>query len=91
MLVDFGMLRDKMRINIPAGTPMVMDETDTITFEKWMERVDGLVMRHAGVSVYDLPDCSFHDWYFINFMTISLFRKVFCKASPCEHARRCSL
>mgnify|MGYP001576480945 CR=1 FL=1 len=63
MLVDFGMLRDKMRINIPAGTPMVMDETDTITFEKWMERVDGLVMRHAGVSVYDLPDCSFHDWY----------------------------
>ncbi len=52
-----------MRINVPADTPKVMDEKDQPTFEQWMERVDGLVMRHASVSIYDLPDCPYYDWY----------------------------
>lgn len=32
-------------------------------FEKWMEEVDALVYKRAGLSVHDLPDCPFLDWF----------------------------
>ena len=33
------------------------------TFEQWMLDVDQAVLSKAGVSVHDLPDCPFMDWY----------------------------
>lgn len=32
-------------------------------FDQWMQAVDGEVYRIAGVSVWDLPDCPFADWF----------------------------
>jgi hypothetical protein len=32
-------------------------------FERWMQHVDGYVWRLVGVSVYDLSDCPFRDWF----------------------------
>jgi hypothetical protein len=32
-------------------------------FPQWMQAVDDAVWSIAGVSVYDLPDCPFRDWF----------------------------
>lgn len=32
-------------------------------FEQWMQRVDAVVQKRTGLSVHDLPDCPFRDWY----------------------------
>jgi hypothetical protein len=32
-------------------------------FDTWMKQVDRAVSAKTGVSVHDLPDCSFRDWY----------------------------
>lgn len=43
---------------------MAMARTDKrMTFETWMRAVDAAVESKAGVSVHDLPDCCFRDWY----------------------------
>lgn len=34
-----------------------------MTFEEWMRLVDEFVRRISGLSVHDLPDCCFADWY----------------------------
>lgn len=34
-----------------------------MTFEQWMEQVDFWCNRDHGLSVHDLPDCCFRDWY----------------------------
>lgn len=34
-----------------------------LTFDAWMKLVDSLVQRKTGLSVYDLPDCAYRDWY----------------------------
>ena len=34
-----------------------------MTFQQWMQAVDDATYRIAGVSIHDLPDCSFRDWY----------------------------
>ena len=52
-----------MRIKIKAGTPYEMDTNDRPTFDQWMGRVDALMYRVVGLSVYDLPDCDFYTWY----------------------------
>jgi hypothetical protein len=33
------------------------------TFEKWMAAVDKAVLYRTGVSVHDLADQCFHDWF----------------------------
>ena len=35
----------------------------TMSFEGWMRLVDLSVQTATGVSVYDLTDCPFRDWY----------------------------
>ena len=40
-----------------------MTESRTITFEAWMYAVDQRVEARAGLSVHDLDDCPFMDWY----------------------------
>ena len=50
-------------IKVKKGIPMLMDDTDRPTFEEWMARVDRLVSRHVGISVYDLEDAPFMEWY----------------------------
>lgn len=32
-------------------------------FDAWMARVDAACLKLCGVSVHDLDDCLFHDWY----------------------------
>ncbi len=32
-------------------------------YSAWMSAVDEAVWRKAGVSVYDLPDCTYRDWF----------------------------
>lgn len=34
-----------------------------LSFEAWMREVDAAVSRRMGLSVYDLPDVPFRDWY----------------------------
>ena len=34
-----------------------------IRFDAWMENVDAAVDVLSGVSVHDLPDCMFRDWF----------------------------
>jgi hypothetical protein len=33
------------------------------TFEQWLDRVDAEIQAIAGVSLLDLPDCCYQDWY----------------------------
>lgn len=33
------------------------------TYEEWLKKVDAEVVRRVGLSVHDLPDCPFRDWY----------------------------
>lgn len=37
--------------------------TKTQTFEQWMARVDCLCEAKSGLSIHDLPDCCFRDWF----------------------------
>lgn len=37
--------------------------TSTRTFEQWMDLVDFNVQQRTGMSVYDLPDRCYRDWY----------------------------
>ncbi len=32
-------------------------------FNAWMCAVDAACIRRSGLSIYDLADCCFHDWY----------------------------
>jgi uncharacterized protein DUF5419 len=34
-----------------------------ISFEDWMKKVDELVGQRIGLSVHDLVDCPFRDWF----------------------------
>jgi len=34
-----------------------------MTFEQWMREVNRIVTHIAGVSVHDLADATFRDWY----------------------------
>lgn len=34
-----------------------------LSFESWMQEVDNAVSRRTGMSVHDLPDVPFRDWY----------------------------
>ncbi len=34
-----------------------------MTFEQWMKQVDRIVGHISGVSVHDLADANFRDWY----------------------------
>lgn len=40
-----------------------METTTRPTFEAWMIQVDLKVQARLGISVHDLPDCPFRDWY----------------------------
>jgi len=35
----------------------------TLSFDEWMKAVDAACISLYGLSVYDLPDCCFADWY----------------------------
>jgi hypothetical protein len=34
-----------------------------LSYEQWMKQVDREVETRAGLSVHDLADCNFRDWY----------------------------
>ena len=33
------------------------------TFEQWLEKVDVAVDHLSSMSLHDLPDCCYRDWY----------------------------
>jgi hypothetical protein len=37
--------------------------TQARTFDEWMAQVDSRVWGTVGLSVHDLEDCSFRDWF----------------------------
>ena len=49
-------------LKVKKGVPQKMDRDDNRSFEGWMRAVDKLV-GYRGLSVYDLPDCCYRDWY----------------------------
>jgi hypothetical protein len=51
------------RIKIKAGTPRQMNADDDCTLEFYCQRVDAILRRAVGMSLYDLPDCPISDWY----------------------------
>lgn len=34
-----------------------------MNFQDWMDKVDKEVINYCGLSVHDLPDCCFRDWF----------------------------
>ena len=38
-------------------------QDDVGSYGDWMKQVDAYVIRRVGVSVHDLPDCTFRDWH----------------------------
>lgn len=40
-----------------------MTQYKEIDFQVWLEKVDAAVWASVGVSVHDLPDCTFRDWF----------------------------
>lgn len=33
------------------------------SFEQWFKEVDAACLKAYGLSIHDLPDCPFQDWY----------------------------
>lgn len=50
-------------LKVRDDVPYYLDDGDNPSFDDWMHRVDAIVWRCVGMSVYDLPDCPFRDWY----------------------------
>ena len=50
-------------LKIKPGVPYYMDEDDKPSFNSWMARIDNLFWYFIGLSVHDMPDCPFMDWY----------------------------
>ena len=42
---------------------MVADRVGDMLFKQWMAEANGHVVKMAGVSIYELPDCTFRDWF----------------------------
>jgi len=34
-----------------------------MTFKQWMKALDDLTWNMVGMSIHDLPDCCYRDWY----------------------------
>lgn len=50
-------------MKLKKGTPMTMDADDRSTFNEWLAQVDRYCWKAASVSIHDLPDQPFRDWY----------------------------
>lgn len=59
----FRKMGTTIRIQIKAGVPEEMAEDDRPSFEEWMSRIDRMLIRYRGISLYDLEDCPYRDWY----------------------------
>ena len=59
---------DGRRLTVPAGDAAAFDFSAFVgdakpSFDQWMSAVDQAVKNKVGLSVYDLDDCPFRDWY----------------------------
>jgi len=50
-------------IKVKAGVPMKMDADQNPSFEEWLDRCDKLAFVARGLSIHDLPDVCWRDWY----------------------------
>ena len=52
-----------MQIKVKPSVPQTMDPDDHSTFSEWYAQANRYIERHIGVSLADLPDCPYRDWY----------------------------
>lgn len=50
-------------LKVKPGTPQTLDPGDNPTFERWLARVDILLVRLRGISIHDLEDMPYREWY----------------------------
>ena len=50
-------------IKVKQGTARKMDNTDNPNFSQWIARVNKLLTHFYGLTIDDLPDCLYSDWY----------------------------
>ncbi len=50
-------------LKVKAGVPQKMDPDQNPTFERWITICDRMLMGYRGLSIYDLPDMRWRDWY----------------------------
>jgi len=72
------------QIKVKPGIPQKMDASDASTFEQWMKQIDNYCWRGVGLSVYDLPDCCFRDWYDKRVRAIRAANRALRRAGACE-------
>ncbi len=48
---------------MPTRKPKTTRNSASQDFDSWMRDVNYWCMQQAGVSVHDLPDCTFADWH----------------------------
>jgi hypothetical protein len=73
-----------MQLKVKAGTPRHLDAGDNPTFERWMQRVDSLVILKCGLSVHDLPDCNYRDWYDDRVRPVYAAQRALRNAGDCD-------
>jgi hypothetical protein len=49
-------------IKVKPGIPMKLDNNDNPTYNQWIDRVNEYLGHHM-LSIDDLPDCNYRDWY----------------------------
>lgn len=59
-----GLMRAvEVDLSHPALKEIPEEPSQPTDFDGWMEDVDNAVEALAGVSVHDLPDCCYRDWF----------------------------
>lgn len=56
-------MSESILIKTKEGADEYMPENDLSSFDEWMKRCDKVLMRTRGMSIHDLPDCTYRDWY----------------------------
>jgi hypothetical protein len=50
-------------IKVKKGVPLTMDADQNPSFGEWLDRCDRLARVTRGISIHDLPDVCWRDWY----------------------------
>lgn len=50
-------------LKVKRGVPQTLDPQDNPTFERWLRRVENLLVAACGVVVDDLDDMPWREWY----------------------------
>jgi len=50
-------------IEIKKGVSRTMAADANPTFDEWMAALDRILWKYRDLSIYDLPDCRYRDWF----------------------------